>query len=194
MLKEKHASRAEQKRRLEDLHARLREKQELTEKINNLRGFSSEIRSQIPHSNGQSVNGITDTVSIGEADRGLDFDSRLGIIDLLFPNDAEASNQLSAEQRDYLSSLERPAVLQGRVKAYQQHNSDLANQGQRYKSTSQDLEERYRKILSRCTQVEVDKVDEKFDSLVEAVESEQKDHLELGKVRQFLQTVAPRGD
>ena len=163
----------------------------MNEKIANLQGFIAEIKAQIPQSNGQVVNGVTENVAIGEADRGLTFDERLGSIDQLFPDlaNTDLNGTLTTEQQAFLSSLERPAVLQGRVKAYQQHNADLEKQAQRFRNTSQDLEERYRKIVSRCTQVEVDKVDEKFDSLLEAVESEQKDRLELGKVRQFLQKV-----
>ncbi len=182
----------EEKRRLEDIQARVREKQEVEQKIANLFRSNSELKRELSKSNGQLPNGMPENVAIGEADRGLDFDGLLASVERIFPNGEETvdpSGPLSPEQRAFLSSLERAEVIRGRVKAYQNHNADLEGQAQRLKSMSHELEERYRKIVSLCTGVEMDKVDEMLGNLVQAVMSEQKDNVELGKIRDFLRLV-----
>jgi regulatory protein SWI6 len=88
-----------------------------------------------------------------------------------------------------LSSLERADVLRGRVKAYQQHNTGLESQSQKLRSMSHELEERYRRIVSICTGVEVSKVDEMLPNLLQAIVSEQRDNVELTRVREFMRMV-----
>lgn len=192
-LKDAGASLADERRALEDLQCRSHEKHELEQKIANLSRSNSELRDQLSQSRGQGTSGMTANVAIGEADRGLDFDGQLAMIEQLFPNGAEdvdaANGHLSEEQRMLLTSLERADVLRGRVKAYQDHNDRSERQAQELKSRSHELEERYRKIVSICTGVEVDKVDGMLGNLVQAVVSEQKENMELGKVREFLRLV-----
>jgi regulatory protein SWI6 len=183
---------ADARRKMQETQEKVTEKEELEQKIANLRRSNRELRGQLPPSGGKTPNGVPHNVSIGEADRGLDFEGRLASIEQIFPGGEEnvdPNGPLSPDQRALLSSLERAEVLRGRVMAYQQHNADLENQAQDLKSRSQELEERYRKIVSICTGVEVDKVDNMLGNLVQAVESEQKDKLELGKVRDFLRMV-----
>ena len=90
--------------------------------------------------------------------------------------------------------LERAEVLSGRVQAYQQHNEGLEQKTRELKSKSRELEERYKKIVSLCTKVDVESVDQVLDSLLQAVVSEQKENVELGRVREFLMMVQSVGE
>jgi regulatory protein SWI6 len=183
---------AEDRQRLQDLQAKTRQKRELEQKIANLKQANAELRSELSERDGHLPNGVPAHVAIGEADKGLDFDGRLGQVEQLFENgeeDVDPNGVLSPEQRAFLSSMERAEVLRGRTTAYQQHNAQLESQADQLRSRSHELEERYRKIVSLCTGEEVDKVDEKLDSLLQAVMSDQKDEVELGKVRDFLRLV-----
>ena len=195
-LKEAGTTLAEERRRLQDLQARCREKHELEQKIANLNRFNTALRAELSQSGGQVTNGVPENVAIGEADKGLDFDGRVASVEQMFPNGEEnidPNGPVTSEQRAFLSSLERADVLCGRVKAYQQHNAELEGQAHELKSMSHELEERYRKIVSICTGVEVNKVDEMLSNLVEAVVTEQKENMELGKVRDFLRLVQGTG-
>jgi regulatory protein SWI6 len=183
---------AEDRQRLQDLQAKARQKRELEQKIANLKRANAELRSELSERDGHLPNGVPAHVAIGEADKGLDFDGRLGQVEQLFPDgeeDVDPNGVLSPDQRAFLSSMERAEVLRGRTTAYQQHNAQLESQADQLRSRSRELEERYRKIVSLCTGEEVDKVDEKLDSLLQAVMSDQKDEVELGKVRDFLRLV-----
>jgi len=183
---------AEERRRLQDLQAKARQKHELEQKIANLKRANAELRGELSQRDGQLPNGVPAHVAIGEADKGLDFDGRLGQVEQLFPDgeeDVDPNGALSPEQRAFLSSLERAEVLRGRTTAYQQHNAQLESQADQLRSRSDELEERYRKIVSLCTGEKVDKIDEKLDGLLQAVMSDQKDEVELGKVRDFLRLV-----
>jgi regulatory protein SWI6 len=191
-LKDAGTTLAEERRRLQDLQARSREEHELEQKIANLNRFNAELRGELSQSGGQVTNGVPENVAVGEADKGLDFDGRIASVEQMFPNGEEnidPTGPLSPEPKAFLSSLERADVLFGRVKAYQHHNAELEGQANKLKSMSHELEERYRKIVSICTGVGVNKVDEMLSNLVEAVMTEQKENMELGKVRDFLRLV-----
>jgi regulatory protein SWI6 len=186
----------EERRQLEELQAKVREKDELKQKIHNLKRSANELSSEI--SQGESeLNGVMDNVTVGEADKGLDFDGRLEEIPQVFHGgDFSPREMLVQEQMAFLSSLdlERAEVLSGRVKAYQQHNEQLEERTRELKSKSRELEERYKKIVSLCTKVNVESVDEVLDSLLQAVVSEQKENVELGRVREFLRMVQGVGE
>lgn len=183
---------AEERQRLRDLQAKSREKHELEQKIANLKRSNAELKGQLSLPNSQLPNGMPESVAIGEADKGLDFGGHLALVEQMFANGEEnfdPNGPLSPEQRAFLSSLERVEVLRGRTSAYQQHNADLESQADKLRGRSHELEERYRKIVSICTGVEVAKVDEMLDNLLQAVMSDQKENVELGKVRDFLRMV-----
>ena len=195
-LKDAGAALADERRRLGELQAKASEKDELQQKIHNLQRSAADLREQLARSNGQMRDGrgIMDDVTVGEADRGLDLDGQLAAIEQLFPHgDSGPHLSLSQEQMAFLSSLERAEVLGGRVKAYQQHNEEVENRTRELKSQSSELEERYKKIVSLCTKVQVSSVDEVLDSLLQAVVSEQKENVELGRVRDFLRMVQGTG-
>ena len=191
-LKESGSSLAEERKRLDELRSRRRKKDELTQKISNLRRGAEALRSEMAKSQPSSPV-IKDHVAVGEADKGLDFGGQIGMVDHLFPGGmADPSRPLDQDQVNLLSVLERSEVLSGRAKAYQIHNQGLENHAQELKARSSELEERYKKIVSLCTGADVERVDELLDGLVQAVISEQKEmggDNELGRVRDFLRMV-----
>ena len=191
-LKESASALAEEKRKLEELQAHAREKEELEQKIKNLRRSASEIRNRLKQAQ-PNMTPVQEHIQIGEADRGLNFEGNLGVVEQLFPTGMfDPSMPLTADHQKFLSVLERGEVLSGRVQAYQQHNSNLDQQAKALKSRSTELEERYKKIISLCTGADVEKVDSLLDGLMQAVISEQKEtssSLELGRVRDFLRLV-----
>ena len=195
-LKDSSNALVEERRQLEELQAKAREKGELKQKIQNLKRSAGELRREISQGEPQ-LNGVMANVSVGEADKGLDFDGRLEEMADVFPRgDVGALEMLTPEQMAFLSSLdlERAEVLGGRVQAYQRHNEGLEERTRELKSKSRELEERYKKIVSLCTKVEVESVDRVLDSLLQAVVSEQKENVELGRVREFLRMVQGGGE
>lgn len=190
-LKESGTALADERRRLDDLQARIREREDLEQKIKNLQCSAAELRTQLNQSPDTPA-----TIAVGEADRGLDFDGRLPVLDRVFPIADPGFNpnninpgMFTPEQRDLLAGFERESVLRGRTAAYAAHNAVLAGQAKGLKARSNELEERYRKIVSLCTGAEEGRVDELLDNLVQAVVSEQKEEVELGRVREFLRMV-----
>lgn len=98
----------------------------------------------------------------------------------------------NALQRQFISSsLPPPPTLRALVDAYMQQNSQLQRQADELKSRSTEVETMYRKVISLCTGVEEEKVEESLPSLVAAVESEKGGlgEQEVGKVRDFLRRV-----
>lgn len=187
-LKESGSSLLEEKKKLDSLTVKVREKEEFEEKIKNLQKFNEGMRSQI-----SSMSQVQEHVQIGEADKGLDLDGKIGKVDDLFPAGAnELGSTLTQEQIQLLTSLERAEVLTGRVQAYQTHNALLDNEARGLKGRSSELEEKYRKIISLCTGTPEERVDDLLDGLVQAVISEQKDmasSVDLSRVRDFLHLV-----
>lgn len=187
-LKESGNSLVEEKKKLDELKARAREREELVQTIKNLKRFNQELREQL-----SSTSQVQENVQVGEADKGLDLDGKIGNIDNLFPGGVNSlSSSMTQEQITLLTSLERAEVLTGRVQAYQTHNALLENEARGLKGRSSELEERYRKIISLCTGTPEDRLDDLLDGLVQAVISEQKDmasSIDLTRVRDFLRMV-----
>jgi len=187
-LKESGSSLLEEKKKLDELTQRAQAKEELEQRIKNLRRFTQELRDQI-----SATSKVQDNVQLGEADKGLDLEGRVRNVDQLFPNGVQdLGNSLNQDQITLLHSLERAEVLTGRVQAYQTHNALLENEARGLRGRSKELEEKYRKIISLCTGTPEDRVDDLLDQLVQAVVSEQKDmvsSVDLTRVRDFLRMV-----
>lgn len=187
-LKESGSSLLEEKKKLDALMVKAREKEELEQKIKNLQRFNEGIRSQL-----SATSQVQENVQIGEADKGLDLDGQISRVDILFPAGVnDLGSTLTQEQIQLLTSLERAEVLTGRVQAYQTHNALLDNEARGLKGRSSELEEKYRKIISLCTGTPEERVDDLLDGLVQAVISEQKDmvsSMDLSRVRDFLHLV-----
>ncbi|KAK5047864.1 hypothetical protein LTR84_006052 [Exophiala bonariae] len=194
-LKESGNSLAEERRRLEEVRSTVREKEELEQKINNLRQATFKLRSEMQ--SGETPVTLQNDVQVGEADKGLDLDGQLPLVAQLFPSEMDdpSNMALTQDQANFLASLERAEVLSGRTQVYQQHNQQLESTAKTLKARSGELEERYKQIVSLCTGASESQVDELLDGLVQAVISEQKDNnLELGKVRNFLRMVQGSGN
>ena len=188
-LKESGSSLIEEKKMLDELTQRAQAREEMEQKIKNLRRFTQELRDQL-----SSTSKVQDNVQVGEADKGLDLDGKINKVDQLFPGGVQdLGNNLNQEQITLLTSLERAEVLTGRVQAYQTHNALLDNEARGLKGRSKELEEKYRKIISLCTGTPEERVDDLLDQLVQAVISEQKDmasSVDLTRVRDFLRMVS----
>ncbi|KAJ9630370.1 transcriptional regulator swi6 [Knufia peltigerae] len=196
-LKESGTSLAEERRRLEEVRSKVREKEDLEQRINNLRQANAKLRAELSETDPPTT--IQDNVAIGEADKGLDLDGQLPMVAHLFADgetDPSTMN-LTQEQANFLGCLERAEVLSGRAKVYQRHNQQLEHMAKTLKARSGELEERYKKIVSLCIGQDEDKVDGLLDHLVQAVVSEQKEmgnDSQLGRVRDFLRLVQGPGN
>ena len=196
-LKESGNSLAEERRRLDDARARVREKGELEQKIINLRQATSKLRTELGSLDSPAP--IQKNVAVGEADKGLDLDGQLALIaQLIHEGEIDPGNiAVNQDQANLLGSLERAEVMCGRAKVYQRHNQQLEQTARTLKARSAELEERYKKIVSLCTGADEEKVDELLDNLVQAVISEQKEmssNSQLPRVREFLRLVQGSGN
>jgi len=82
-LKESGNSLAEERRRLEEVRSVVREKEELEQKVQNLRQGTFKLRSELQSS--EAPMAIQDNVPVGEADKGLDLGGQLPLVAQLFP-------------------------------------------------------------------------------------------------------------
>jgi regulatory protein SWI6 len=177
-LRESSAHLGEERRRLERLQQRAKEREERKQKIANLRRAAEEEHfrlSQMQQQEGQLSNGIME-MQMGDADKTFS---------PLPPNLSPTA--LIHDQR-LAASLPSNSALRARVNAYIANNDKLDEEVRDQKSKSRDLEGKYRRIISLCTHVDEDKIDSVLDNLFRAVDSEHGD-VELGRVRDFLQKV-----
>jgi|TARA_R110002003_G_scaffold911_2_gene21827 exonuclease VII large subunit len=79
--------------------------------------------------------------------------------------------------------------LQHRLDTYTQSNAALLNRSRKLKEKDGQLEQMYRKVVSLCTKVEENRVEECLESLVAALDSEEGEGVEVGRVREFLRKV-----
>ena len=89
-------------------------------------------------------------------------------------------------------SLPPPSALNASMHAYSTNNRHLQAQADELRSRSLEVEGLYRRVVSLCTGVPEDKVDEALPSLVAAIESEKgviEGEGDVGRVRDFLRRV-----
>lgn len=193
-LRESSAALKEEKARLERLRGRAREQEELEQKIKTHRRLQTTLRKDLKSTSPVGA----EPVEVGEADKGLDHNGQLHHIDPIFGGGMhDPSIPLSQEQINFVAGMERAPVLAGRVDAYRQHNARLEQQARDLRARSNELAEKYRKIIVLCTGADESRVDELLDNLVQAVISEQKevgDGSELSRVRNFLRLVQNNHD
>ncbi|KAF2772204.1 hypothetical protein EJ03DRAFT_215359 [Teratosphaeria nubilosa] len=101
------------------------------------------------------------------------------------------------QQRQYLDSphIPPPRHLKARVHAMESNNHRLKQNIDDLHSQSTELEGLYRKVVSLCTGVPEERVEESLPALVAAVESERggMGEQEVGRVRDFLRRVDGAG-
>lgn len=190
-LRESSAQLGEERRRLETLQERAKERESRKLKIANLKRARDEEEyqlSQILQQHGQANGDVQ--MRLGDADKGLSISPGAvpnNILSDIAPNPHQ-SQTLDQAQRQLLASLPSAAILRARLNAYIANNAALEGNVQELQSKSADLTAKYRRIVSLCTKVDEDRVDSLLENLLRAVESEQND-VELGRVRDFLQRV-----
>jgi regulatory protein SWI6 len=65
----------------------------------------------------------------------------------------------------------------------------LLTRSRKLKEKDGQLEQMYRKVVSLCTKVEESRIEECLESLVAALDSEEGEGVEVGRVREFLRKV-----
>ena len=99
------------------------------------------------------------------------------------------SEKMTAEQKAYVESLPPPAVLKAQLAATLESNRKLRARVGALKSHSSQLNDQYRRVVSLCTGMEESKVESMLEGLLAAVESEEGEGIEVGRVREFLRKV-----
>lgn len=162
--------------RLQEMQARIRLRGERQAKIANLRRVLEEKTPALSPAQRQRP------LELGEADAALitpDLDHALSTINTtgtIVPG----------------SSLPPQSDLNARIHAYSTNNHQLREQAAELRSRSSEVEGLYRRVVSLCTGVAEDKVDEALPSLVAAIESEKgvmDGEGDVGRVREFLRRV-----
>jgi len=81
------------------------------------------------------------------------------------------------------------SVLRHRLDTYTHANAALLTRSRKLKEKDGQLEQMYRKVVSLCTKVEESRIEECLESLVAALDSEEGEGVEVGRVREFLRKV-----
>lgn len=79
--------------------------------------------------------------------------------------------------------------LRHRLETYTHTNSALLNRSRILKEKDGQLEQMYRKVVSLCTKVEESRIEECLEGLVAALDSEEGEGVEVGRVKEFLRKV-----
>jgi regulatory protein SWI6 len=165
--------------------------QERQHKISNLKRAAEEERNRLNQMQQQYGSVVAeDEMQLGDADEGLAIPAGAvpaNILSNINPNHHQPQ-VLDQAQRQLLASLPPTHVLRARVNAYKSVNESLSEKVRGLQSKSSELADKYREIISLCTNVEESSVDGFLDNLLRAVESEQED-VELARVREFLSRV-----
>ncbi|TIA03873.1 hypothetical protein D6C82_01443 [Aureobasidium pullulans] len=168
---------------LATLQRRAKSRSEGQSKVANLKRILEE-----RHRNGRKV--TKTTTAVGDADASVS--SVLAIVDELPSNisdPAQVAQQLSPSlQQQILSNTPSIAELRTLKKVYETNNDRLHQKSTQLKSRSTQLEHLYRKVVSLCTGVAEEKVEDQLGALLAAVESEKGalGREEAGRVREFL--------
>lgn len=108
------------------------------------------------------------------------------------PLDSSTLTQI-AHQPQYqnfaVQQLPSVAVLRHRLDTYTTTNSALLNRSRKLKEKDGQLEQMYRKVVSLCTKVDESRIEECLEGLVAALDSEEGEGVEVGRVREFLRKV-----
>lgn len=162
---------------LATLQRRAKSRSERASKITNLKRIIEE-----RHRSGCKT---IKSATVGDADAPIS--SVLAIAGKL-PENIEDITQLSPNLRDTIANTPSVPELRTLAKAYEANNAQLYHRSTQLKSRSTQLEHLYRKVVSLCTGVAEDKVEDSLGALLAAVESEKGvlGREEAGRVREFL--------
>lgn len=191
-LRECSAQLGEERRRLDPLQRRAKERDERKQKITNLRKAAVGERhklSQLQQQYGPSMNVEYRDVCLGDADNGIS-PVACNAIPLTTQDQTQSFSNLlyNPSHVQWLHSLPPTSALKARLNAYTANSQDLGYSVGALEAKSLQLEAKYRKIISICTGEEESKIDGLIDKLLRAVDSETAD-VELGRINEFLRKV-----
>jgi ankyrin repeat protein len=108
------------------------------------------------------------------------------------PLDPTTLSQVSHQpqyQNFAVQKLPAETVLKQRLDTYTNTNAALLKRSRMLKEKDGQLEMMYRKVVSLCTKVEEARIEECLEGLVAALDSEEGEGVEVGRVRDFLRKV-----
>jgi regulatory protein SWI6 len=203
----------QEQQRLESLRARLRLRQDRSKRIANLKRWLEPQRHML------SVNaGATDLHEkrrIGYADaEGAGILIKEDDLPYELRQAGDHLSRRASEGKEYLSTpipldpqtlsqaamqpqyqtyavqqLPAAGVLRQRLDTYTQTNQALLKRSRMLKEKDGQLEQMYRKVVSLCTKVEEGRIEQCLEGLVAALDSEEGEGVEVGRVREFLRKV-----
>lgn len=179
-LRENTSQLGHERRRLSGLKQRADARKVLRTQVANLRRANQErATAAMQHNEGA----LQPNIKVGEADAGLAIDTSL------LPSRDSPATAFSNNQINTLSSLPTPYVIAARIIAYQSTNKRLQQQAKDLRAKSSILEADLKKVVGLSIGVEEKKVEEMAVGIASAVESERDEHLEVGRVRDFLRAI-----
>jgi regulatory protein SWI6 len=201
------AQQKQEQQRLDTLRSRLRARHDRAKRITNLKRFLEVQRHALAVTTGQAD--LRDKRRIGYADsegagliiRGEELPAQLlAAGDHLIRKASDGDSYLSTplpfdttplaqQNAPLLANLPSIQTLRHRLEVYIQNNGHLANRSMQLKEKDGQLEVMYRKVVSLCTKVEEEKIDDVLGNLVQALDSDPLDGVEVGRVREFLRKV-----
>lgn len=169
---------------LQEMKERVRLREERKQKIANLKREIEKKRAASKKAQGRRTNAKTANLEL----KPSWLDEIAGNLINLDTSDGQTNEQQRQLVMDRLPSA---STLQARLSAYQASNGKLQQDANQLRSRSIELEALYRKVVSLCTGVAEDKVEESLPGLVAAIESEKGGigEQEVGRVREFLRRV-----
>ncbi|EDU48192.1 start control protein cdc10 [Pyrenophora tritici-repentis Pt-1C-BFP] len=203
----------QEQQRLESLRARLHLRQDCAKRISNLKRWLEPQRHML------SVNAgaidLHDKKRIGYADAegaglliqeddlpyelrqaGDHLDRRASdgaaYLSTQIPLDPSTLNRVSYQpqyEEFAVKVLPSTSVLRQRLETYTTTNAALLKRSRMLKEKDGQLEMMYRKVVSLCTKVEESRIEECLEGLVAALDSEEGEGVEVGRVRDFLKKV-----
>ncbi|KAI9807421.1 MAG: transcriptional regulator swi6 [Piccolia ochrophora] len=177
-------ARAERKHKIANLQ---RATLELRQKVAAIPSSSSPTRSpSTPLVNGQAPSGKTlpPLIALGDADANFTVPTPPTT-----PPSSSSSSPTNHTTHAYATSLPPVPTLRARLAAYTSNNTALRAQATQLRGRSAELETTYRRVVSLCTGVREDKVEELLTGLVAAVESERGGGVDMRRVREFMRRV-----
>ncbi|KAF2161068.1 hypothetical protein M409DRAFT_59346 [Zasmidium cellare ATCC 36951] len=165
---------------LQEMRERVRLREERKQKVANLKREIEKKKAASKKAQGRRVNAKSANVEL----KPSWLDEITGDMSNLDTSNGQ-QKQLAVER------LPSASTLQARLNAYQTSNGKLEQDANQLRSRSIELEALYRKVVSLCTGVAEDKVEESLPGLVAAIESEKGGigEQEVGRVREFLRRV-----
>ena len=189
-LRELSSSFTNERRNLSDLEAKTNERATLKHQIANLFRLNAEKRAFLATTGPAPA----EDVSIGDADTGLTIDAAK--LRSISPSDPSLNSAVlpTPDQEAYLKSLPPSHVLHARVRAYRFHNKNLESKKQALKTKSAILEKKLRRIVALSTGIDEAKVDETVARLDVAIQSEEGEEVDTGRLREFLRRLEDGGE